>query len=418
MRILFYFLLQLFIIQACNAQHTNKSDWSSDLDYISKELPQRHINLFSTQSKDYYLQQIQKIKTSVPDLSNFEITLRLQQTIAAMGDSHTRVNLGKIIDRNKILPLKLYWFRDGIYILKTTQENEEILGNRIISINQTPIKTVIDSLSTLVTIDNRAIVKSYIPELLPLVQILQYFKFTHSSKIELGLEDMYGTNKDYIIEPSPINRKNIKIVKPASLALCYQNQKSFFTDYYQPNDKVYYIQYNKCYSKELDVKYNNGKNADQLPSFKEFENKVFENLKSQQIDKIVFDLRFNRGGNSYQGTVFIEKFSKYLDKHPEKKIFVITGRSTFSSAILNVMDFKKLTNASIVGEETSGKPNHFGEVRSFKLPYSGLNVSYSTKYFTRSANNEKTIKPDISIESDFKDYRNGIDPVYEWIRAQ
>jgi C-terminal processing protease CtpA/Prc len=100
------------------------------------------------------------------------------------------------------------------------------------------------------------------------------------------------------------------------------------------------------------------------------------------------------------------------------KLYVILGRFTFSSAIINAMDFSNKTQAIFVGEETSGKPNHYGEVRSFTLPNSGLNINYSTKYFKRSEKNLKTITPDHIIETSFKDFKEGKDPVYDWIIKQ
>ena len=77
-----------------------------------------------------------------------------------------------------------------------------------------------------------------------------------------------------------------------------------------------------------------------------------------------------------------------------------------------------LHNAVFVGEETAGKPNHFGEVRSFQLPSSKVLVNYSTKYFKRSEKEIETIEPDMSIEMSFADFKKGVDPVFEWIKAQ
>ena len=48
----------------------------------------------------------------------------------------------------------------------------------------------------------------------------------------------------------------------------------------------------------------------------------------------------------------------------------------------------------------------------------GLIISYSTKHFTHSAEFQNTIIPDVIIESSYKDFSNGIDPVYEWIKTQ
>ena len=85
---------------------------------------------------------------------------------------------------------------------------------------------------------------------------------------------------------------------------------------------------------------------------------------------------------------------------------------------MNALDFKRLLGACWVGEETSGKPNHLGEVRSFTLPTSGLQVQYSTKYFKNVDEEMNTLVPDVKIPMTFDDFRQGIDPVYEWIKKQ
>ena len=171
-----------------------------------------------------------------------------------------------------------------------------------------------------------------------------------------------------------------------------------------------YIQYNKCFSKE----YPYPGYDKELPSFKEFEQKIFNLLNSKSIKKLIVDLRFNNGGNSIQGTEFINK----LSTHPintKGHLYVVIGERTYSSAILNTLDFKKNTNAIIVGEATSGKPNHFGEVKSFILPNSKIKTYYSTKYFKRSTNNTNTITPDIKIVNSFTDFKAGKDNVLNWI---
>jgi len=94
-----------------------------------------------------------------------------------------------------------------------------------------------------------------------------------------------------------------------------------------------------------------------------------------------------------------KKLAKQKNINKKGKLFVIIGRKTFSSAVLNTLDFKKHTNAIIVGEETSGKPNHYGEIKSFELPNSKLKVYYSTKYFKHYEKDIETIRPDVIIKT-------------------
>ncbi|MBI9073710.1 MAG: hypothetical protein JEY94_19090 [Melioribacteraceae bacterium] len=410
-------LIGLMLILSGYSQSNKKIDWDSDLDYIAKMLPEKHFNLFTVKSNDEYLNGIENIRNNKSKLSDFEIAISLQQLIAGFGDSHTKVKWGQLIDQKQLLPLHLYWFNDGIYILHTTNENKDILGHQLLSINNIEIKKIVNSLSTLITVDNRALIKSSIPKLLPSVQLLKYFGVVKNNKIELKLMNSKGETKLWNIKPDKMNRQNRISFKPDSLALCFKNERIFFIDYYQKEDGIYYVQYNKCSSSERERMYGR-KDADEKPSINEFTTNVLKVLNTKPIKKFVFDMRFNTGGSSNQGTKLIEKISAIQKQKPEMKLYVVLGRHTFSAAIINAMDFKRLTDAVYLGEETSGKPNHFGELWDLKLPNSGITVLYSTKYFKETDEEMNSLKPDVQLEPSFDDFRKGIDPVYDWIREQ
>jgi len=406
------------ILSLAMYSQNEKINWNADLDYFATELSEKHFNFFTIKSKDDFLSGIDAIKQESKSLNDFQVALKIQQLIAKFGDSHTMLNFNQMLNPNQKLPIQLIWTSDGLYILHTTPENEKILGSQVLSINNVPITTVIDSLSTLFVLDNQAMVKVLMPHTIPSLQILEYLGFADTAQVELGLSTGPNQNQTYILKPSVMNQENKISFKPDSLSFSTKNEPLVFTDIYYPDEKIYYILYNQCFSKEVALKYGNKKMAKNLPSFKEFEKKALKAIKNESVEKIIFDVRYNGGGSSGQGTMFIEKLAKFLKVNPTIKTYVVLGRATFSSAILNAMDFKRLTNAVFVGEETAGKPNHFGEVRRFQLPTSKLSVNYSTKYFKTTDEDINTIMPDVKIEMSFSDYRKGIDPVYEWIKKQ
>ena len=412
-------LLAVGIILSLTMYSQNgKIDWNTDLDFLSKELSEKHYNFFTVKSKDDFLSGISAIKQESENLNDFQVALKTQQLIAKFGDSHTMLNFNQLLNPNQILPIHLFWTSDGLFVLHTTPENENILGSQVLSINSIPITTIIDSLSTVFAVDNQAMVKSLIPQTIPSLQILEYFGFANTEQVELGLKTRTNQSQTHILKPSQMNQNNRVSVRPDSLAFSTRNENQVFIDNYFSDVKIYYILYNRCLSKEVALEYGNQQMADNLPSFREFEEKIFKTLKEEPVEKIIFDMRYNGGGSSAQGTVFIEKLAKFLEINPTIKTYVVLGRATFSSAILNAMDFKNLTNAVFVGEETGGKPNHFGEVRNFQLPNSKLSVNYSTKYFKRTDEDVNTIVPDVKIEMSFSDFIKGIDPIYEWIKQQ
>ena len=52
----------LFLSLHCNSQTFKKIDWVTDIDYLAKELPQKHYNLFTVKDKKEFLEGLDKIK--------------------------------------------------------------------------------------------------------------------------------------------------------------------------------------------------------------------------------------------------------------------------------------------------------------------------------------------------------------------
>ncbi|MCE4565171.1 hypothetical protein INQ51_12705 [Maribellus sp. CM-23] len=412
-------LILLTLLFACLttfSQSDKNIDWSADIEYMKVELPKNHYDLYMVKSEQDFFTGLDDISKIQHQLSDFEVAVKLQQLIASFGDSHTTLNLKPFFDYNKILPVGLMWFSDGLWVQSTTKSNETILGAKLLEINGNSISEIIDSLSTISAIDNLASIKKSAPKIIPAIQYLEYFGFAAQPETKLTLEKD-GETIEYLIHPEQMNNNNMVRVLPNPIPLCYQNTRLPFWSKVLTTDNVFYIQYNKCWSREYPPSGFKG-DIQKLPSFSAFHRAIVDSIQQNDFDKVVFDIRFNGGGNSYQGTKLIEELSTIDKIKSEGKLYVITGRDSYSSAIINIMDFTIMTNAILVGEETSGKPNHLGEIRSFKLPSSELSLQYSTKYFKRTDNDLQTITPDKIIEPSFTEFKNGSDPVFEWILKQ
>jgi C-terminal processing protease CtpA/Prc len=169
-----------------------------------------------------------------------------------------------------------------------------------------------------------------------------------------------------------------------------------------PESKAVYLKYNSC--REMKDR-----------PFAAFVKDVFAAVESVQAERLIVDLRNNGGGDSSLFEPFFRAFSNAARVNRKGRLFVVLGRQTFSSAILNAIDLRKRTPAVFVGEPTGGKPNHFGEVKTLKLPRTKLEVSYSTKYFQQSYEDTPSLMPDVTIELSIDDYRARRDPVLEAI---
>jgi C-terminal processing protease CtpA/Prc len=80
-------------------------------------------------------------------------------------------------------------------------------------------------------------------------------------------------------------------------------------------------------------------------------------------------------------------------------VCVLIGRQTFSSAVDLADAIKTYHLATLIGEETGGRPNGFGEAYVFRLPKSQLAVSVSSARFVRASgdtSDHRGVVPDIA----------------------
>ena len=97
-------------------------------------------------------------------------------------------------------------------------------------------------------------------------------------------------------------------------------------------------------------------------------------------------------------------------------VCVLTGPHTYSAGVEFAEAARAFGLATIVGEETGGQPNSFGNPFTFKLPRSGLVVQIATSRAERASGDVtdfKPVIPDIVIRTTAADSQKFFDPVLE-----
>ena len=394
----------------------NPEKWKEDINFLRENLSKKHYNLFFKREKPQFDKDLDNLISKTKTISDLEIALKLQQIIAKQGDTHTNISWGKYLSNDKILPLRFFYFEDGIYVTLTNQKNKELLGKKIIKINGFDIKKVTDSISSLFVNENKAIYKSKSLTGLHSTQLLRFFGFAKNDSIKITFQNSNLLTEKTLLPEEIKDDDKIKI-NPQNITFIRENKKKIFEKKYFEKEKILYVLYNSCVSKEEPSIYKGKPEETTLPSFLEFQNEVKKMLNDNPVEKLIFDMRLNSGGSYKQGDNFIREvvINSKIDK--KGKLFVLIGRDTFSAAILNSRFFQENTKAIFVGEETMGKPNHYGFLNYFSLNNSKIEVSYSTEIvLTTKKKNQETMKPDYNVEETFEDYKNGIDPVFEFVK--
>jgi len=390
------------------------SRWLNDITYLEKTLPQVHKNLYFRLPEEEFHRQLAELKAKVPAYSDAQIEIALSVILAGIGDSHTGLSIGSEYS----YPLELHWFAEGIYIMGTSREYQDLLDARIITLNGRKIKEAAQTLRPLLAGANESWFKTQVVYYLPLPAVLQYFGLSrpaeedggNSEEITLGeeitLEVELPDGRRREIQMKPVSYKDyVAAERPAGPVPLYRSRPNENYWYeYLPQEKIMYLNYSSC--RQMREK-----------PFEIFAKEFWDFAQSRDAEKLVLDIRDNRGGSSTILDPFIQEI-KNSRFNQEGKLYVIIGKDTYSSAILNAIRLKKETKAIFVGEATGGEPNHYGEVKRFTLPNSEIQVRYSTKYFSWADGDGDTLMPDKVIPETFTAYRDGSDPVLAWIGTQ
>lgn len=373
--------------------------WSEDLQHLATELPELHKNFFYAMAEEDFRRSVKELQADLARHSDPQITLRMMKLVAAAGDGHTTV--ASDWSNFHALPLSLYWFRDGVHVVAATESHVDKLGSRITHIGSVEIGEVIERLTPFISHDNRSGLKNQVPRFLQILEALQLIGAADGAGKTVDVTLVKdGSARTHSIEsiPTPTLRRANWQPLQRTPPLCEQKMHLDFWNDWLADSSTLYFKYNRCREPE---------------GFSKLVMGTRGFLQQNKAERFVIDLRHNGGGNS---VVFLP-LQLYIGSHVELnqpgRLYVILGRRTFSSALLNALDMKA-TRATFVGEPTGGRPNHFGEVRTFQLPNSGLTVTYSTKHFTRIIDSDPdSLMPDILVEPTFAQWAAGEDPVLD-----
>ncbi|MFN0257056.1 S41 family peptidase [Pedobacter ureilyticus] len=396
--VLFFTLL---FTQNSFAQKLNPTDFTQDLEYLKDSLPSNHKNLFAKISREDFVKQINKIETQANDLDYDRFSTELLKLIVAIGDEHTRV----WPNYDRFLPIKLSSFKEGYFVTQIDTSLSKLLLTQLVAINNKPITEVVNQFEAVVLSENTSFFDVNLMQVINKPAILKGLGIiTNINEVPLTFKTTDG--KEETINLKSIGPKNnLKPVKPTqySTLLSYKQNKNYWFEYNAENETLYF-KYAKC---QEDTSY----------PFVKFNSDLFKEIGEKNPKKLIIDLRDNSGGNSAILNPFFEELaSSYINK--KGKLFVLIGKTTFSSALMNAVRFKRYTKAQLVGQPTSGNINHYGEVRGFDLPKTKISISYSTKYWENWKGKKGPLLPDQNIAYSIESFRNSKDEALTYVYQQ
>lgn len=387
--------------------------WREDLAFLRKEAPARHANLFHEMSRAQFDSALNSIDARLPTLARYQVIVELQKLAALIGDGHSNVGPWRdSLIAFHTLPVALYWFSDGIIVRSADSAHANLLGARVVAINGLPVDSVVARIKPLISHDNEMGVRAFTPFFMVMPEILQATGIaTDIQRIPFTLE-LAGLRRDVVLEPAglfPMLTGDIDrswVTQPGWVDARGSNNPLWLSDppnlywyKYLPESRTLYAQINTIQQKPTD-------------SLRAFVTRAIASADSAHAEKFVLDLRLNGGGNGdFNRSIFLPLIKSHYDVRG--RLYVITGRRTWSAAQMLVTEMQKYTNATFVGEPTASKGNAFGDSYRIVLPNSKVTFRVSTLWWQYLDPRDKRdmIEPAIKAALSYQDYANGRDPV-------
>jgi len=398
MRIIFLVLILLTSVLPQNRAQR----WTEDLNFLRHAVETQHIRPFRRISKQTFDKEVNSVINKIDKLTDLQLHLQVVRLVASLRDAHSFAELNDTL----AYPVLTYFFKEGFITKYTLPKNRSLIGTYLISINNKPIKEVIEKITPLVNHDNEPGVRQYLPFMMMKPSVLKGLGIIDKTQnVEFKFRTTDG--KESSIKLSPVSQDHFFHLMSSSLVLdktpLYlqrRMEKYWFT--YLKDKKAIYMQYNFILN-----------NPDK--PMHEFVKELDEFVKNNDVQKFIIDNRNNQGGDLNTTKPLIS----YLERNPvfdkRGRLFMITGRRTASAAMFLAMDLKRKTKVIFAGEEPGTTPNLCADTRPVILPNSKIRVNLSAIYheFSFPNDNRQRVIPSIYYNPGIKDFMQGKDPVLD-----
>ncbi len=405
-----------------------------DLDYFAKLVAMDRS--YSTEARTQAQRRIAELADSNAVMPRPNLRVALMEIAALADNGHTRVDSDSGADPME-LPVRVADFSDGIYVLHATKTYADLLGGKVVSIDGHPIDDVMARLEQLrggAPQWRKAYGEVYIgwqdvlvgAGIAPDMEHSTWTVILPSGTTITRTLTPYKPSEDEpdifinrIYSPEPLTDLGPDWVayqpdRPAPITLA-----DFDTTFHRvrlPHSCVMLIQF-----RSNDDEGNN--------HIKDFEAATTADMQANRPCHLIFDNRFNAGGNLTK-TIFFAKDLPDLIA-PNGNIYLLTSGMTFSAGITTTALIKHAGGGrvTILGEPVGDRLAFFAEGGRGCLPNYPLCLHYETgKHdYTHSCDDwntcfwliwllpvrVNTLQPDETISMSFNDWRQGRDPVLE-----
>jgi hypothetical protein len=378
---------------------TREERWIQDVDYLASELPRLHANLFFRVPRSEFDAAVAGVREAARSAPDHEVVAGLMRIAAVPGDGHTTVYRWRGF---RYLPLRLTRLEGGLYVTAASASLAAALGLRVTAVGDVAVAELEARTRPYVSHENESWLRVQLGQLLAIPELLHVLGAARDpggATFRLAAEDGASVLVEVAAAATPPTLVDLATAAGVPPPLHEQRRAENYWLAELPETGTLYLQYNRC---------QNGSEA-----FASVAERAFRLLDRGAVARLVVDVRHNGGGDSRVDDPLIDGLRSRSSWRQRGRLYGLISGETFSSAMWTADDLRRL-GAVLVGTPTGGKPNSYGNVSTFQLPNSLIQVGYSTRYYELVAGSDPPwVAPEIQVEPTVADLRAGRDPLLE-----
>ncbi len=384
-----------------------------DLDTLYTTLKQVHPDLFAHTPETAFEAKKAHIEGKLDAMTDLDFTFQLQSLAALAQDSHTTTAFTNVTGL-RLFPFSVLWFEGEWRLAAVDAAYGDAIGYTITAVEGLSMDQLSQRFARLVSADNPVKLRRQMGQLLYAADILEYLGIMEPGKnLTLTLQDQAGASRTITLSPilqtevGNYPMTSVSTLRQGRPATAFDKKKYYFS--LPLDEQTYYIQYNRC------------QQDPNLP-MADFAAQVAADLEAGSYAQVILDLRNNGGGSDGVIQPLLSALAPAV-REGRLRLWGLIGEATYSSAIINAVMITEL-GGYLAGTPTSGSVDHFGAVRSFPLPNSGLRVNTSTKWIDLASLLEtampygvEPLAPHLAVTPTWEDYLSGRDTEVDYLLA-
>lgn len=358
---------------------------------------------------------IDALLDNAPNLSDFEIKVELQRSVALLKDNHFFfTDFIGFRSHNRLLryPLSFGWFADGFYLYRAYADFAHALNQKLTHVNGVPLDDVFAEFIRFWSVENEYDARYQFAAYLNAVVVLKALgitdgeqtTYTFASGIDITVSQYHIWERIHDVLRWVHTIPLVDARNDGELPLFRQNMRHNLWHVFLPEYGILYVRVNEWVT-----------TAD-MHSFIYIATNTFE---QNNVDAVIIDARGNPGGNS---NLYLPLFNTFARDLPEGALFYFVNEGS-NSGSLNAAFILENLGATILGQPMAQMSDFY----FFGSPYSRAVLHYadlvifppasfwSADQIFRRSPEDGIFRPHIQIEYTIDDWINNRDPLFEHV---